>query len=121
MSDCLNVEAGDLCLVASDGLFDNMWPRDLVTLLNTFWKEGFPEDSAKSKIENLQEMVDAIVGVTLKYSCGNTTTPFEHEALQHGYKYEGGKPDDITAVLTLFTLASCSNKQRQHPLQQLGR
>ena len=49
-------------------------------------------------------MVNAIVGVTLKYSCGNTTTPFEHEALQHGYKYEGGKPDDITAVLTLFKL-----------------
>lgn len=117
----MNVEAGDLCLVASDGLFDNMWPRDLVTLLNTFWKEGFPEDSAKSKVENLQEMVDAIVGVTLKYSCGKTTTPFEHEALQHGYKYEGGKPDDITAVLTLFSYFSCSNKQIQHPPQQLGR
>lgn len=79
-----------------------MWPRDLIALLNTFWKEGFPTSSDKTEIEHLQEMVNAIVGVTLKYSCGNTTTPFEHEALQHGYKYEGGKPDDITAVLTLF-------------------
>ena len=79
-----------------------MWPRDLMSLFNTFWKDGFPQNSEKSEVENLQEMVNAIVGVTLKYSCGNTTTPFEHEALQHGYKYEGGKPDDITAVLTLF-------------------
>lgn len=98
----MDVQPGDLCLVASDGLFDNTWPRDLTTLLNTFWKEGFPKTSDKTEEENLQDMVNAIVGVTLKFSCGNTTTPFEHEALQHGYKYEGGKPDDITAVLTLF-------------------
>lgn len=47
-------------------------------------------------------MVDAIVGVTFKLSCSNTQTPFAYEAAEHGYKYQGGKPDDITAVLSLF-------------------
>ena len=52
-------------------------------------------------------MVNAIVGITLKYSCSNNQSPFEHEAREHGFKYEGGKPEDITAVLSMFLLAVC--------------
>lgn len=105
------MQAGDLCLVASDGLFDNLWPNDLTGLVNTFWKDGIPTDGEKPLPQLLQDMVNAIVGVTLKYSCGSTTTPFENDALQNGYKYQGGKPDDITAVLTLFQCAVSCNKE----------
>ena len=96
------MQAGDLCLVASDGLFDNLWPKDLTGLVNTFWKDGIPTGGEKTVPQLLQDMVNAIVGVTLKYICGSTTTPFENDALQNGYKYQGGKPDDITAVLARF-------------------
>ncbi|CBK21524.2 uncharacterized protein [Blastocystis hominis] len=101
VSGPLDVQRGDLCLISSDGLLDNVWPKDLVALLNDYWKNGMPAEGVNQ--DSLQEVVNKIVDFTFKKSGSRASTPFEQEALQNGYRYEGGKPDDITAVLTLFS------------------
>lgn len=108
VSSLLDAQRGDLCLISSDGLLDNVWPKDLVAMLNDYWKEGVPSEGVGQA--NLQEVVNRIVDYTFKQSGSRSSTPFEQEALHNGYRYEGGKPDDITAVLTLFSF-DVSKKQ----------
>ena len=90
VSGPLDVQRGDLCLISSDGLLDNVWPKDLVALLNDYWKNGVPAEGVNQ--DSLQEVVNKIVDFTFKKSGSRASTPFEQEALQNGYRYEEASP-----------------------------
>jgi len=80
------VQEGDILILATDGLFDNLWPDEVKCVVNSLHDEG-PGTIA-----------EALVSAAHKRSHGSQFSPFSHACLQHRLVHEGGKPDDITVV-----------------------
>lgn len=80
--------AGDLVLIASDGLFDNLCEDDILLLV------------AERTGKTAQHIADALALVAQKFSLDpQRKSPFEVEAARHGIDFKGGKVDDTTVVV----------------------
>ena len=116
-ADVYNVDVfpGDVVVLMTDGVTDNMWKSEIAMMLNSD--------------KDLQDVVGALsAGRVSRHSGALTHTavwqtamtmasyatavahvqnkefrpsPFEVSAKQHGKGFEGGKPDDVTVVLGL--------------------
>ena len=86
----------DILITATDGLFDNVFFNDIVHLCNE------PSEGA-SPLEYVEELCQSL-GAIAKANSNLTTgsSPFSKSALKHGYKYPGGKPDDITIITSIL-------------------
>ena len=111
----VDVQEGDIVLVATDGLFDNVYPDEAAALLTGAALLGFwvsaeaetrispthtsfcPPAAAKQKGETPQ-MAAAALAQFARMRAGDPThlSPFAYGAQQLGYRYFGGKIDDIT-------------------------
>lgn len=80
------VREGDILVVASDGLYDNMSDSDLVEVVTN-------EEDPMTLAETLGTMASTR-GVDKSFS-----SPFMMAAQKAGVKWEGGKADDITVVI----------------------
>ncbi|KAH6809203.1 hypothetical protein C2S51_026986 [Perilla frutescens var. frutescens] len=86
----VEVESGDIIVVGTDGLFDNVFPEDVEATVNRCLKDGTPlamvaRELAKTALHN-----------SLKR---DTVSPYEVAAYEAGVAHSGGKPDDITVVV----------------------
>jgi len=91
----IGVKENDLVLLASDGLFDNVYDSQLIEMIDK-WSNG----SADWSIIPLQPLADSIVAFAAKIGAHRTIrTPFSDNAMSAGYQYKGGKEDDIAVVL----------------------
>lgn len=90
----VSVEKGDVVILASDGLFDNLFSDEIVAIVNSVVLAGNgPEVVAKK-----------LAGEAHKAGARNEgMSPFAQEAQRVGYKYFGGKMDDITAVVSFIS------------------
>ncbi|CBZ49768.1 putative T-cell activation protein phosphatase 2C [Neospora caninum Liverpool] len=98
------VEAGDIIIMGSDGLFDNLFDEDILHVVNKLcWgasKPGEPPSTDPHVVaEKLLEM--AMIAAN---GCSDSEkaylTPYAEGAfLELGKRLYGGKPDDITAVV----------------------
>jgi protein phosphatase PTC7 len=80
--------AGDVVLLATDGLFDNLSELDIRILVSEF--------SSKPA----QKIADTLARVAQEVSFDeNRRSPFEVEAERHGVNFKGGKVDDTTVVI----------------------
>lgn len=80
--------AGDVILLATDGLFDNLCEADICTVLS--------ERDAKPA----QHIADSLAYVAQRFSFDpKHKSPFEIEAARQGIDFQGGKVDDITVVV----------------------
>ncbi|GFP90909.1 probable protein phosphatase 2c 55 [Phtheirospermum japonicum] len=84
------VKAGDVVVVGTDGLFDNVFPEDI-------------ESTVEFCLENKYEP-DITAWVLGNTACRNSmdvgaTCPFEVAAHEAGVEHFGGKYDDITVVV----------------------
>ena len=87
--ELLEVRDGDLILMATDGVFDNLFDDEIAALLAPPLASG---DSAQQLAEHVaRSAVAAAVHPTRR-------TPFAASARAHGYKHDGGKLDDVTVV-----------------------
>jgi protein phosphatase PTC7 len=85
------LEAGDVILLATDGLWDNV-PDDV--LANALGSIDEPSTQA------LQATCNSIALIARRLSHdADHASPFAVKAGQHGIRASGGKPDDITLVL----------------------
>jgi len=92
-----SVEDGDVILLATDGLFDNVPDRLLVAEMSDV-------QHCKDEIK-LQKSANAIALMARKLSKDpKFLSPFAVNALAAGIETEGGKPDDITVLLATVSL-----------------
>jgi len=91
------VEDGDVILLATDGIFDNVPDRLLV-------EEMAVVQHCKDEIK-LQQCANSIALMARKLSRDpKFLSPFSVNALAAGIEAEGGKPDDITVLLATVSL-----------------
>lgn len=84
---------GDLVLLATDGLFDNMPESMLLSILN-----GLKERGEHDLLVGASRVVEKARELSMNASF---QSPFAIKARQHNVSYSGGgKPDDITLILS---------------------
>jgi len=84
--------AGDLVLVATDGVFDNLPEEALLAAVAA--AEG------TCSLAVLEQAADQVARLAKKYSeDGDFISPFAENAAKNNLYTRGGKPDDITVVL----------------------
>ena len=110
----LQLQPGDVVIAATDGLFDNLFIRDIEGMLGAMLeplvalvlsKEFDPQKSTTAQL--VKERLAAIVSTLCWYAHMRAkeqfwVSPFSEEAKKAGFNYEfGGKMDDITVVLSI--------------------
>uniref|UniRef100_M4BT57 Protein phosphatase n=1 Tax=Hyaloperonospora arabidopsidis (strain Emoy2) TaxID=559515 RepID=M4BT57_HYAAE len=96
----LKTEEGDVIVLGTDGLFDNLYSEQIASLLDTVLSPTQKRD------QHSMDKVASFVAHTAHKAAKDTKTktPFAVAAQQAGYEYLGGKMDDITVVTSLVTL-----------------
>jgi len=97
--DCL---PGDLIVMATDGMYDNVSPEEVCDILSNL--------DFKTEIDDVCNDIDEVLGKTAHVLALEASeaqadrermTPFAVSARAHGFNFAGGKPDDITIVVSL--------------------
>uniref|UniRef100_A0A6P4FGK5 Protein phosphatase n=1 Tax=Drosophila rhopaloa TaxID=1041015 RepID=A0A6P4FGK5_DRORH len=99
VSSRYSLQPGDLVLLATDGLFDNMPESMLLTILNGLKERGE---------QDLQAGASQVVNKARELSLNASfQSPFAIKAREHNVPYSGGgKPDDITLILASVEVPS---------------
>lgn len=89
-----SVVPGDVIVAGTDGLFDNLYDTEIATLVIQAQRTGSKPQEAAHNIATLaqQRGMD-------RYR----QTPFSTAALDAGFRYSGGKLDDVTVVISYVT------------------
>ncbi|XP_066246414.1 protein phosphatase PTC7 homolog [Euwallacea similis] len=96
-SDNFPVEDGDVILVATDGVFDNL-PQNII--LNELIK-----CQGERCASRLQMVANSIAWMARSLSFDKTfVSPFAERAFANGISTIGGKPDDITVILATVAI-----------------
>lgn len=83
----LPAKEGDIVLLATDGLWDNVWTEEIMHIVN-------------QHENNLEEMARKLVDVARTHAQDQSfESPFTVEARRSKLEYPGGKMDDITVVV----------------------
>ncbi|KAK6014815.1 hypothetical protein OSTOST_19793 [Ostertagia ostertagi] len=89
----IRVQKGDIVLLATDGLWDNLTEQHVLDQLRPLIEEK----------ATVQEVCNALALTARRLSFDVThNSPFAVKAREHGLSAAGGKPDDITLVLLLI-------------------
>nr|XP_018676934.1 PREDICTED: probable protein phosphatase 2C 55 isoform X2 [Musa acuminata subsp. malaccensis] len=88
------VESGDVIVAGTDGLFDNLYNSDITAVVVHGIRAGLGPQVMAQKIAALARQ---------RAQDKNRQTPFSTSAQEAGYRYYGGKLDDITVVVSYIT------------------
>ncbi|XP_064618495.1 protein phosphatase PTC7 homolog [Lineus longissimus] len=85
------VQIGDIILLGTDGLFDNLSDDMILDQL---------QDLKGTSMECIQQIANSLVKKALQVAFDpECMSPFALSACEHGIECVGGKPDDITVLL----------------------
>ena len=92
------VEEGDVVVLGTDGIFDNLTEKQMINEISKL-KDNTPE--------SLQSVADSLANLARMLSFDpNYLSPFAKQArIQEGIEVIGGKPDDITVLVAIVSLA----------------
>lgn len=86
-STTIELRPGDLLIVATDGLFDNLYDRDILEI-------------CESCVEDPKVLATQLVHAAVEKSRDiHYVSPFAKSAAMHRLRHSGGKPDDSTVII----------------------
>lgn len=90
----IDVQSGDVIVAGTDGVYDNLYNEEITGVVVSSVRAGLDPKGTAQKIAELarQRAVDK-----------KRQSPFATAAQEAGYRYYGGKLDDITAVVSYVT------------------
>jgi protein phosphatase PTC7 len=88
------VTAGDVIIAGTDGLFDNLYNNEVTAVVVHAVRAGLEPQVTAQKIAALARQ---------RAQDRNRQTPFSTAAQDAGFRYYGGKLDDITVVVSYIT------------------
>ncbi|CAA7393639.1 unnamed protein product [Spirodela intermedia] len=88
------VAPGDVIIAGTDGLFDNLYNNEITAVVVHAVRAGLGPQVTAQKIAALARQ---------RAQDKNRQTPFATAAQDAGYRYHGGKLDDITVVVSYIT------------------
>lgn len=98
----IEIEVGDIFFCASDGVLDNVEMEDIIKHLSGITKR------------NCKEIADAIGDhASSNAHDSKYMSPFAKHALAAGYRFRGGKLDDITVLIGVVTDQSYQNEAEE--------
>nr|XP_043607870.1 probable protein phosphatase 2C 55 isoform X1 [Erigeron canadensis] len=90
----ISVAPGDVIVAGTDGLFDNLYNNDITAVVVHAVRAGFGPQVMAQKIAALARQ---------RAQDKDRQTPFSAAAQEAGFRYYGGKLDDITVVVSYIT------------------
>ncbi|KAL1208649.1 putative protein phosphatase 2C 80 [Cardamine amara subsp. amara] len=90
----IDVESGDVIVAGTDGVYDNLYNEEITGVVVSAVRAGLDPKATAQKIADLarQRALDR-----------KRQSPFSAAAQEAGFRYYGGKLDDITAVVSYVT------------------
>jgi len=85
------VKNNDVIVLATDGMYDNLFPNQILEILDRNVKKGF------CVLDIAKDLARTAFDISLDPKCD---TPFAQEARKYGYHYTGGKSDDICVIVS---------------------
>ena len=100
---------GDLMIVGTDGIFDNLFDHELIALVEEA-SEAHATRASSGEGADASFDVDALARSVVRASTAvavdmEIDTPFSENAKNYGYDTKGGKMDDMTVVCALIAPA----------------
>jgi len=98
-------------VAGTDGLFDNLFNAELADILTEFQKRHGNKDNASwtESADIMQQFADTLASKAFEASRQKVrTVPFGENAKKYGFRWTGGKKDDITVLV-----ASCCYSPQQ--------
>jgi len=95
----IDLEEGDIVVIGSDGLFDNMTAHAITSLI----KKDKPSADIATTIAQKAFEISTNTRVS---------TPFEKEAQKHKQTWRGGKQDDITVIVGKVVSDTSTKKKK---------
>lgn len=104
----VKVEKGDIIILASDGLFDNLFDEDILEIvceqispkLEGVLATG-PSDFSDIDPQAISDAL-ALRAKNVSEDNDNGSSPFQTRAMKEGMYYQGGKADDISVLVAII-------------------
>jgi protein phosphatase PTC7 len=88
----MDVKEGDVIVLGSDGLFDNVFDKEILRVLDTSL-------TGRRDAESLHGAATKLAQTASTNAHSTQPTPFSVSAYEHGILHRGGKVDDITVLV----------------------
>jgi len=94
----VKIQQGDMIVMGSDGIFDNLFDDEILEEIITYQKRQ------NGLVVNPQVISDSLAWKAKQASMDlNIDSPFQLRASQEGLYYKGGKRDDISVLIAVVT------------------
>ncbi|KAI8068526.1 phosphatase 2C-like domain-containing protein [Gongronella butleri] len=110
----IKVEKNDIIIMGTDGLYDNLFDKDILSIIRSQITPYMHPGSNKVFQFEPQRLSDALAmrAKTVSDNKRNIDSPFQTRAMDEGFYYQGGKKDDISVVVAVVRDSEDSPNRR---------